>query len=116
MKLTRRVLTEKYLSFSNFSEHGLLMLISYELWKKAYKEMFVINQKSCIWGTENINGINYIASKVLSPMMGNNTNYVIGENLYHPTTFIPMRKIIFYDVSEFYISYEELDNYIEFRH
>ena len=95
MRLTKKVLIEKKNDFSDFTTHGLLFLIEDETWEKACKEIKYIHEAETSTTIAVFDyDINYIASKILSPMIGNNTNYVIIR-----------RDIIFYGVVDFFIPY-----------
>lgn len=87
MKLTRKILIEKYKT--SLSVDGLH--ISDYAMKKIYKELFYKNTNEIC---------ECIANKILSPMLNNNTNYIVGKQLYYDSfskTISPVRKVKFYN-------------------
>lgn len=109
MKLTRKVLFEKCSGFSNYN--SVYEEIPDRLWEKAYEEMrnckaeFIEFSPPESYAKDKcIASCNYIAKKILSPILGNNVNYIINDKItYEEYSFTPVIKVEFYHMCEFEI-------------
>ncbi len=95
--ITRKVLIEKQLGFAFYRS-------PYEVPDRIWRETFYSEDFTSLTNIEST--CQYLASKILCPMLNTNESFIVSSVFYDHMTFAPYRKIIFEGLCSFEVKLE----------